>query len=159
MGLKGLQIAGNSLVPMMLHKASPLVEHFPTYAEQFNQNVNGLSWGSANLAWESVTLFREYLAINLLFAIQACDLRAFQLYENYDGRNLLGSELEPIYSAVLETLACRPGEQFPLLYEDSDRCLEDDVSKLSAALLGGGELLKTVQPIVHSFERELEQLA
>ena len=48
MGLKGLQIAGNSIMPMLTYNANPTVEHFPTHAEQFNQNVNGLSWGSAN---------------------------------------------------------------------------------------------------------------
>ena len=38
------------------------VEHFPTHAEQFNQNVNGLSWGAANLASSArVELFTHYV--------------------------------------------------------------------------------------------------
>ena len=58
MGLKGLQITGNSIMPMLAHQANPLVQHYPTHAEQYNQNINGLSWGSANLAWRSVELFQ-----------------------------------------------------------------------------------------------------
>jgi phenylalanine ammonia-lyase len=76
MGLKGLQITGNSIMPMLTYLGNPIVEHFPTHAEQFNQNVNGLSWGAANLAWRSVTWFRSYLAVSLLFGVQALDLSA-----------------------------------------------------------------------------------
>ena len=57
MGLKGLQITGNSIMPLLTYYGNPLVEHFPTHAEQYNQNINGLSWGAANLAWESVRAF------------------------------------------------------------------------------------------------------
>ena len=63
MGLKGLQITGNSIMPMLTYFGNPIVEHFPTHAEQFNQNINGLSWGSANLAWKSVELFQHYLSV------------------------------------------------------------------------------------------------
>ena len=78
MGLKGLQITGNSIMPMLTYFGNPLVEHFPTHAEQFNQNVNGLSWGSANLAWQSVELFTQYTAVALIFAVQSLDLRAIR---------------------------------------------------------------------------------
>lgn len=157
MGLKGLQIAGNSIVPMLLHKSAPLVEHYPTYAEQFNQNVNGLSWGSANLAWDSVNLFGDYLSVALLFAVQACDLRASQLFGSYDGRRLLGTKLEPLYTEVLRALDCEPGDATPYLFDDSDRCLENDISAVSTAVKSWGPLRNAIQPIVQSFERDLER--
>ena len=97
MGLKGLQITGNSIMPMLTWLGNPLVEHFPTHAEQFNQNVNGLSWGSANLAWKSVELFHRYLPVALIFAVQALDLRAKSSLGHFDGRALLGDLAESVY--------------------------------------------------------------
>ena len=91
MGLKGLQITGNSIMPMLTYYGNPIVEHFPTHAEQYNQNINGLSWGSANLAWKSVELFQHYLSVALIFSIQALDLRAKSNLGHYDGRGMLGS--------------------------------------------------------------------
>lgn len=153
MGLKGLQIAGNSIVPMLVHQAAPLVEHFPTHAEQFNQNVNGLSWGSANLAWKSVNLFADYLAIALLFAVQATDLRTRQLLGDFDGRRLLGSALEPVYRLVLETIDVEPGPGRPLLFDDHDRCLEQDVAKLAAAIKHNRSFADIARPALTSFEQ------
>lgn len=161
MGLKGLQIAGNSLVPMLLHQAAPLVEHYPTYAEQFNQNVNGLSWGSANLAWKSNVLFGDYLAIACIFAVQACDLRAKNLFGDFDGRRIIGSRLMPVYETVLKLLNVEPGGESPLLFDDGDRCLEDDIAVLAENIKQGangspGSLSQSVAHVVESFERELE---
>ena len=154
MGLKGLQIAGNSIAPMLMQKSSPLVEHFPTYAEQFNQNINGLSWGSANLAWESTQLFSDYLSISLLFAVQAADLRSHQVFGHYDGRKLLGTLLEPLYQKVFEIIGESPSAKLPLLFNDTDRCLEKDIEKLSHAIRGS-EFAEFLHPVLQSFESEL----
>ncbi len=54
MGLKGLQISANSIMPLLGFLGQPLVDRFPTHAEQFNQNVNSLGFGAAGLARESV---------------------------------------------------------------------------------------------------------
>ena len=66
MGLKGLQITANSIMPMLGFLGSPLVDRFPTHAEQFNQNINSLGFGAARLARQSITTFQHYLAIALL---------------------------------------------------------------------------------------------
>ena len=50
MGLKGLQLSGNSIMPVLGFLGGSLVDRFPTHAEQFNQNVNSLGLGSAVLA-------------------------------------------------------------------------------------------------------------
>ena len=123
MGLKGLQISGNSIMPLLTYMGNPLVEHFPTHAEQFNQNVNGLSWGAANLAWKSVTYFQQYLAISLLMSVQAVDLRAKQVCGHYDGRSLLGKLNVRTYDTVYQLLNARPGESRPFVFNDSDRWL------------------------------------
>ena len=111
MGLKGLQITGNSIMPLLTYYGNPIVEHFPTHAEQFNQNINGLSWGSANLAWKSVELFQHYLSVAMIFAVQALDLRAKSNLGHYDGRGMLGSLAVPLYEAVCDAMNCSPGSR------------------------------------------------
>ncbi len=151
MGLKGLQITGNSIMPMLTYFGNPVVEHFPTHAEQFNQNINGLSWGSANLAWQSVELFQHYLAVALIFSVQALDLRAKSSFGHFDGRVMLGTVAEPLYSAVNKVLNCQPNQSRPFLFNDSDRWLEADVESLRIEIGRGGVLTDAIQPLVDSF--------
>lgn len=152
MGLKGLQITGNSIMPMLTYFGNPLVEHFPTHAEQFNQNINGLSWGSANLAWNSVQHFQQYLAVALISAIQAIDLRAKSSFGHYDGRVLLGTEAEPLYTAFCTVMDYQPGPDRPFLFDDSDRWLEEDLEVLSKNIRDEGTIVHAVQPILDSFQ-------
>ena len=152
MGLKGLQICGNSIVPMLTHAANPLTEHFPTHAEQFNQNVNGLSWGAANLAWKSVKTFRSYLAISSLFAIQAIDLRTYKLLGHFDGREILDGTSNEFYNALCEALEVKPGPTAPLLANDGDRWLEQDIENVSNDLESSGVIMKAIQPVSDSLQ-------
>jgi phenylalanine ammonia-lyase len=151
MGLKGLQITGNSIMPMLTYFGNPLVEHFPTHAEQFNQNVNGLSWGSANLAWNSVELFTQYVSIALIFGVQSLDLRAYALYGNYDGRALVGAGVLPLYESVYTTLARQCGAASPLIFNDADQLLEDWLQLLAENIDRDGSIVNAVTPIVDSF--------
>ena len=151
MGLKGLQITGNSIMPMLVHLGNPIVEHYPTHAEQFNQNINGLSWGAANLAWKSVEYFQQYMSVALLFAVQALDVRAKKTSDHFDGRVLLGSLAKPLYTAVYEALDCQPGLDRPFLFNDSDRWLEQDIETLSNNICEDGSIVTAVEPILESF--------
>src|SRR5205085_2786686 len=67
MGLKGLQLTGNSIMPLLTFLGNPLADRFPTHAEQFNQNINSLSFPSANLTRQSVEAFRQYIGVALIF--------------------------------------------------------------------------------------------
>lgn len=157
MGLKGLQICGNSIMPMLTHAANPIAEHFPTHAEQFNQNINGLSWGSANLAWQSVELFQQYSAVSLIFAVQALDLRAKQLFDHFDGRRLLGTKARGVYEAVCHVVDAELGPAKPFLHDDADRWLEQDLERLAAAVAAHeGSLDGAIQGILDSFNEHFE---
>ena len=156
MGLKGLQICGNSIMPMLTWYANPLVEHFPTHAEQFNQNINGLSWGSANLAWKSVKLFQQYSAVALIFAIQALDLRSHHLLGHWDGSCLLGDTVRPLYQTACKLLDREPSRDHPYLVNDSDRWLEQDIEVLSRDISNGGALMQCVSPVLNSFDESFE---
>ncbi len=150
MGLKGLQITGNSIMPMLTWYGNSLVEHFPTHAEQFNQDVNGLSWGSANLAWKSVELFQQYLAVAMIFAVQALDLRAKTLFDRCDGRSLLGTLLQPLYEAIMHAMNCQPRDEQPFLFNDSDLWLEEKLAALSRQIRQGDVFAEALEPILES---------
>lgn len=150
MGLKGLQITGNSIMPMLTYLGNPLVEHFPTHAEQHNQNVNGLSWGSANLANQSVDLYASYAALALVFSVQAVDLRARVIDGRCDGRSLLGPMVAPLYEAVYEIAGRTPGPEAPLVGNDSDLSLEHLLANLTASIREEGSVIEAVSLIVDS---------
>ena len=152
MGLKGLQIAGNSIMPLLTYFGNPLVEHFPTHAEQYNQNVNSLSWGAANLAWNSVELYQQYAAIAALFAVQAADLRANLQLGHYDGRALLGTLTEPLYAAVYDAVGAVPGDGTPLIWNDTNQSLEEYSTSLADNIADHGSVIDAVQPFVEMFD-------
>lgn len=152
MGLKGLQITGNSIMPMLTYLGNPHVEHFPTHAEQYNQNVNGLSWGSANLASQSVDLYANYISIALIFGVQGSDLRCFDTHRHYDGRSLLSPAVARIYELVYEAAGREPGRDRPLLFDDQDFPLEGLLEKLKEGLSDGGALSQAVEPLLESLD-------
>lgn len=151
MGLKGLQITGNSIMPLLTWYGNPIVGHFPTHAEQFNQNINGLSWSSANLAWKSVETFRHYISVTLIMSVQAIDLRAHSLLGHYDGRALLGSLLVPVYEAICQTCDISPTPDRPFVFNDSEGRLEVCLCKISENLTQHGSLIENVSSILQSF--------
>ncbi len=155
MGLKGLQITGNSIMPMLTFLGNPLVEHYPTHAEQYNQNINGLSWGAANFAWKSVELFQHYLAVALLFAVQAIDLRAKASLGHCDGSTLLGSLLTPLYSAVFEAVGSEFDRERPFLFDDSDQWLEQYLAALYGNIASRESIVKAIEPIIQSFNESM----
>jgi phenylalanine ammonia-lyase len=140
MGLKGLQLTGNSIVPELLHLGSPLADRFLTHAEQFNQNVNSLGFGSANLARRSVALSQQYLAVALMFGVQAADLRAFREEGHYDGRAGLSPATIPLYEAVCEICHVKPGRERAFIHDDSAQPIDLYIEALAADIAADDRL-------------------
>ena len=147
MGLKGLQITGNSIQPLLAWYGNPIVDHFPTHAEQFNQNINGLSWGSANLAWKSVELFQHYICVSLIFAVQAIDLRCQQQHGHADSRQLLSGELLGLYESVYRRLEKEPSDS-PLVFNDSDQTLQSYLALLHTDIATDGTIAGSVENLL-----------
>ena len=154
MGLKGLQICANSIAPQLAYLGNPITEHFPTHAEQFNQNVNGLSWGAANLASESMRLFRHYISVAMIFAVQAVDLRAAKAFGHFDGRKLLGDATGQLYDTVYESWGRTPSGSCPLVFDDGDQILEVELEKLHDLICEGASFRGIVQPVLSSQQQE-----
>ena len=84
MGLKGLQLTLNSIAPTLAFLGNTLVDRYPTYAEQFNQNINSQGFASAKSCSPVTSMFQQYIAIALMFGVQAVDLRSYAMFGHYD---------------------------------------------------------------------------
>ncbi len=115
-GFKGMQIVHTSLVTALRQMSgASLIHTLPT--EQFNQDIVSLGTHAALTALDMARLLRDALAITLLAAAQAVDLRG-------GGAEMLGVGTRPIYGAIRERSS----------FLEADRPLEGDIERVSTAL-------------------------
>jgi phenylalanine ammonia-lyase len=148
MGLKGLQISGNSIMPLLTFFGNSLVDRFPTHAEQFNQNINSQGFGSANLARQSIQMFHQYMAIALMFGVQAVDLRSHKLASHYDARVCLSPATLPLYEAVREVVGRPSIQDRPYIWNDNDQPLDRHIAMIAANIAAGGVIPQAVSELV-----------
>ncbi|NER27571.1 MAG: aromatic amino acid lyase [Symploca sp. SIO1C4] len=148
MGLKALQITGNSIMPLLTFYGNSLVDRFPTHAEQFNQNINSQGFGSSNLARKSLELFEQYLAVALMFGVQAVDLRTFIVAGHYDARECLSLEMVPLYEAVRLVVGRAPSFERPYIWNDREQFLDMHISRLVTDLNSGGRVAQAANNIL-----------
>ena len=151
MGLKGLQIAGNSIVPLLLFYGNSITDRYMTHAEQFNQNVNSQGFNSANLARKSLEIFRNYVAMALIFAVQGVDLRTQQMVGHYDARELLSPASRRLYEAVREVVGVLPSRQRPYVWNDNEIALDWHVSRLAEDIAKNGLLPEAIERITNEY--------
>lgn len=150
MGLKGLQLTGNSIMPLLTFFGNSLVDRFPTHAEQFNQNINSQGFGSANLARQSIETFRQYMAIALMFAVQAADLRTYQVAGHYDATETLSPATLPLYQAVRRVVNRPPSAERPYIRDDNEQPLDLHIAAIAADIAAGGEIPQAVNGLMLS---------
>ena len=148
MGLKGLQINGNSIMPILTFLGNSLVDRFPTHAEQFNQNINSQGVGSANLARQSINAFQEYMAIALMFGIQAADLRTHLVEGDFDARKCLSPNTVPLYEAVCEVVGRAPTADRPYIRNDNEQPLSEHIRLIVADISRGGRIPDSVKKVM-----------
>ena len=144
MGLKGLQISGNSMMPLLTFFGNSLADRFPTHAEQYNQNINSMGFGSANLTRQSLDIFRHYMGVVLIAMCQASDLRAYAVSGQYDARRCLAPATIPLYEAVRSVVGRPPKSDRPYIWNDHEQLLEGDIARLAADIAQDGLLVQAV---------------
>ncbi len=142
MGMKGLQIVGNSILPLLEFYGHSIADRFPTHAEQFNQNINSQGFNSANLTRQSLELFRQYLSLALLFAVQAIDLRSQKMFGNYEGKSFISPATQVLYQTVREITQHPSEPKKPWLWNDDDQKLDEQVALLNEDLASPESTLK-----------------
>jgi phenylalanine ammonia-lyase len=151
-GFKALQLTANSIMPMLGFYGNSLADRFPTHAEQFNQNINSLGFGSANLARRSLDILEQYLAIALLFGVQSADLRTHAAAGHYDARAVLSPASRNLYEAVRSVTGRPASKIYPFLWNDNEQFLDAHVACVVADIRAGGETVQAVGNLAASLE-------
>eukprot|EP01024_Parvocaulis_polyphysoides_P007192 TRINITY_DN12157_c0_g3_i2.p2 TRINITY_DN12157_c0_g3~~TRINITY_DN12157_c0_g3_i2.p2 ORF type:complete len:283 (+),score=42.66 TRINITY_DN12157_c0_g3_i2:144-992(+) len=144
MGLKGLQICGNSIMPLLLFYGNSIADKFPTHAEQYNQNINSQGFNSANLTRKSVDIFYQYVSIALIFGIQSVELRAEKQFGKYDPRPYLSKNTRKVYEAVREVLGGGILSERALVWNDEEQELDEYIFKIVRDLKQNGCILEAI---------------
>ncbi|MEC4812416.1 MAG: aromatic amino acid ammonia-lyase [Scytonema sp. PMC 1069.18] len=152
MGMKGLQIAGNSIMPVLTFYGNSIADRFPTHAEQFNQNINSQGFASANLARTSVEIFFEYMAIALMFGVQAVDLRTYVVANHYDARATLSPATRELYMAVRDVVGHSPSADRPYIWDDHEQSLDLHIVQIAADMASGGRIVAAVNQVFSSLK-------
>ena len=148
MGLKGLQLTSNSLSPLIEFYGAPLADRFPTHAEQYNQNLNSQSFNAAVLAQRQIAITRQLIAVSLVIAVQAVDLRARLAMGTCDASNLLSPGTRTLYGTVRDLLGRPPETARPLVDHDDEQWLDSHVDALAHDLASGGRIAETIEAII-----------
>ncbi|MFB2921274.1 HAL/PAL/TAL family ammonia-lyase [Aerosakkonema funiforme] len=149
MGLKAVQITGNSIMPMLTFYGNSIADRFPTHAEQFNQNINSQGFAAANLTRNSIELAQQYMAVALMFGVQAVDLRTFKVAGHYDGLKCLSSRTKALYEAVRQVVGKPPSAKEPYIWNDRDQFLDEHLAAITADIQAGGVIVEAVKEILH----------
>ena len=157
MGLKGLQLTANSIMPLLTFFGNTFVDRFPTHAEQYNQNINSQGFGAANLARQSIDAFTQYIAIALMFGVQGADLRTYERAGHYDARELLAPASVALYTAVRTVVGRPPDREEPYIRNDNDQPLDLHIMRIAADISAGGTIVQAMNATREAFKQTFVQ--
>ncbi|HEX7113706.1 MAG TPA: aromatic amino acid ammonia-lyase [Steroidobacter sp.] len=149
-GLKGLQVAGNQMMPLIGYYGQSVADRFPTHAEQYNQNVNSQSMNAANLARDQLDVLEHYLAAALLCGVQAVELRAKQVANTYDARAVLSPATQALYVEARSAAGGPPSSTHPVHWNDFDGFLQPKVEGVLASISRRSGVIQAVREITES---------
>jgi len=146
-GLQSLQLCGNCIMPQLQFYGNSLTTHYPTHAEGFNQNINSQGFGSANLARRSVDIFQQYIAVSLLFGMQAAELRTKIMCGHYDASQAISKATLPLYTALYEVIGRQFDESRTLVWNDYEQAMDGWIAAITADIRAGGKIVRSVTEV------------
>jgi len=146
-GLQSLQICGNCIMPQLMFYGNSLVSHYPSHAEGFNQNINSQGYGSANLTRRAVEIFQHYLAVALLFGVQASDLRSYLVKGHYNAEETLSPATRELYRAIHRVIGVETSADKPLIRNDYEQEIDVYLARIVADLQQGGQIIAANQDV------------
>ncbi len=146
-GLQSLQICGNCIMPQLMFYGNSLVSHYPSHAEGFNQNINSQGYGSANLSRRAVEIFQHYVAVALLFGMQAAELRSKLVAGHYDGLATLSPASRELYAAVYRVINVEPDGSKALIRNDDEQEMDVYLAKIVADLQQDGKIVQSMAAV------------
>jgi phenylalanine ammonia-lyase len=146
-GLQSLQICANCIMPQLMFYGNSLVSHYPSHAEGFNQNINSQGYGSANLTRRAVEIFQHYMAVALIFGVQASELRTKLTLGHYDAQAALSPLSRNLYQAVYKVIGVEPSADKALVWNDYEQQIDQYLARIVADLKADGAIVQSMQSI------------
>src|SRR5208282_5302914 len=147
-GFKTLQVATNSMMPLISFYGQSIIDRYPTHAEQFNQNINSQSMNAANLAREQLDVLEHFLAVALFDAVQAVELRAKLATGSYDARTVLSPATQDLYVRARVAAGGEPDPARPTWWNDLEEFFQPKVEGLLANIHDRGDVLTSVAAVI-----------
>ncbi|CAF1058247.1 unnamed protein product, partial [Didymodactylos carnosus] len=146
MGVKGLQLCANSIMPYLLFFGNSIADRYSTHAEQYNQNINSMGHVSANLARHSVSTMKQLISVALLIFVQGVDLRSKLIGNTYDARNLLSTNTVRTYESIREIVKVPISDDKPYIWNDDEQALDEHITLIADNLTDeNSSLFKAIQ--------------
>jgi phenylalanine ammonia-lyase len=142
-GLKSIQVSGNQMMPLISFLGQSIVDRFPTHAEQFNQNINSQAMNAANLARDQLDILEHFLAVALMCAVQAVELRAKLVADTYDARAVLSPGTSPLYLAGRLATGSGPDASRPMMWNDMDDFIQPKLEGILSNISAAGTILSS----------------
>jgi phenylalanine ammonia-lyase len=109
-----------------------------------------LSTDAAVLGREQLEVLEHYLALALLCATQAVELRASQAAATYAARAVLSPGTRALYEAARTAAAGPPDAARPLHWNDLDEFIQPKVEGVLADIAAQGSILRAVSGVTES---------
>ncbi len=154
-GLKALQINANQMMTLISFYGQSIVDRFPTHAEQYNQNINSQAMNAALLAREQLDVLEQYLAVALLCAVQAVELRAKQAADTYDARGVLSPATRELYVQARTAAGGAPDSSRSLHWDDLGEFIQPKVEGMIGAIDREGRVMDAIRTVRASLRRRL----
>ncbi|CAF1240527.1 unnamed protein product [Didymodactylos carnosus] len=153
MGVKGLQLCGNSIMPYLLFLGNSIADKYATHAEQYNQNINSLGQMSALLARRSTMILQQHIAVGFLIFVQGLDLRSKLIQNTYDPRKLLSTPILKTYDAIRELIQVPILNEKPYIWNDNEQSLDKHIQLVADNITNKhSSLYQSLQPTIESLK-------
>jgi phenylalanine ammonia-lyase len=146
-GLQSLQICANCIMPQLMFYGNSLVSHYPSHAEGFNQNINSQGYGSANLTRRAVEIFQHYIAVALIFGVQAAELRSKLVCGHYNADETISPASRKLYRAIYQVLGVSMSKDKALVWNDYEQEIDQYLARIVADLQTGGALVEAIAAV------------
>jgi phenylalanine ammonia-lyase len=94
-----------------------------------------------------VEIFQHYLAVALLFGVQASELRSKLVCGHYDASQTISPLTRDLYKAVYGVIGTQFSAEKSLFWNDHEQEIDQYLAKIVADLQTGGRIIAAIKPI------------
>ena len=89
-------------------------------------------------------MYQQYIAISLLFGVQAAELRSKIVAGHYDAGQTISKNTLPLYSAIYEVIGRDFDEKKSLIWNDFEQRMDEYIAAITEDIRKGGVIVDAV---------------